>query len=85
MNKKILIYSLLVLSKTAYGNSEIVEDIKYVSNDGFETISQILCKNSNKAFIYENNATKEIRMKYDSLIEDLGKVTIDEVIEKVCQ
>jgi len=75
---------LTLLTTLATANEELAKDIKYIGNDGVETKNQIICTNGNEAFVYSNNQTREIRLEFDGSTENLGKITLDEVIERVC-
>ena len=52
---------------------------------GIETKYQIICTNGNEAFVYIHNSTREIKVEIDGSIENLGKITLDEVVKRVCQ
>jgi len=75
---------LIILTTLAIANDELAKDIKYIGNNGIETKNQIICINGNKAFVYIHNLTKEIKVEIDGSIENLGKITLDEVVKKVC-
>ena len=75
---------LTLLSTLAIANEELAKDIKYIGNDGTETKNQIVCTNGNEAFVYSHNTTREIRVDVDGTITHFGKVTLDEVIDRVC-
>ncbi len=81
--KTTTIITLLTLTLLQAG--ELEKEIKYLGNDGTETKNQIICANGNKAFVYSNNTTREIRVKVNNLSKNLGKVTLNEVVERVCQ
>ncbi len=76
---------LTLLTTLATANEELAKDIKYIGNDGIETKNQIICTNGNEAFVYSNNATREMRVEVDGSTKNLGKVTLDEVVERICQ
>jgi len=76
--------TLALLTTLATANEELAKDIKYIGNDGTETQNQIICTNGNEAFVFSNNTTREIRLEMDGTSQNLGKVTLDEVIERVC-
>jgi len=76
---------LILLTTLATANEELAKDIKYIGNDGTETKNQIICANGNTAFVYSHNTTREIRVEMDGSSENLGRVTLDEVVEQVCQ
>jgi len=75
---------LILLTTLATANEELAKDIKYIGNDGTETKNQIICTNGNEAFVYSNNTTREIRVEINGSSENLGKVTLDEVIDRIC-
>ena len=75
---------LALLSTLATANEELAKEIRYIGNDGTETKNQIICTNGNEAFVYSHNTTREIRVEVDGTITHLGKVTLDEVIDRVC-
>lgn len=79
------VLAFLVLTGVTQANEELAKEIKYISNDGTETKSEIICINSQSAFMYENNVSKEIRLEQDGVSEDLGKVTVDEAVDKACR
>ena len=81
----VCVFPLLFTLNTAFADQEIAEEIQYVSNDGINTKNIIVCKNSVEVYIYENNTTKEIRLEKNGQVKELGRVTIDEVIDKVCR
>jgi hypothetical protein len=83
ITQKIGVISIL-LTILATANEELAKDIKYIGNDGTETKNQILCTNGNEAFVFSNNTTREIRLEMDGTSQNLGKVTLDKVIERVC-
>ncbi len=76
---------LILLTTLATANEELAKDIKYIGNDGTETKNQIICTNGNEAFVYSSNTTREIRVEVDGSTQNLGKVTLDEVVDKVCR
>lgn len=75
---------ILLLTSGGVIGEELSKEINYISDDGVETKSEIICVNNQSAFIYENNDSKEIRLERNWTIEYLGKVTIDEVIKDIC-
>ncbi|CAA6799327.1 MAG: Unknown protein [uncultured Sulfurovum sp.] len=76
---------LSLLTTLAMANEELAKEIKYIGNDGAETKNQIICTNGNEAFVYSHNTSREIRVEVDGSSENLGRVTLDEVVEQVCQ
>lgn len=78
------VLNLMLSLSAVLANEELSKEINYISDNGRETKSEIICTNNQSAFIYENNVNKEILLEQNGVVEDLGKVTIDEVIEKVC-
>lgn len=70
---------------SSHANSEMAKEINYISNDGRETKSEVVCVNNQSAFIYENNVSQDIRLEQLGESEELGMVTIDEAIEKICR
>jgi hypothetical protein len=77
--------ALILLTTLTTANEELAKDIKYIGNDGTETKNQIICNNGNEAFVYINNQTREIRLELDNSSENLGKVTLDGVVNRVCR
>ena len=77
--------SFFVLVGNGQADDELVKEINYIENIGNEAKSEIVCINNESAFMYENNHTKEINIEKDGVSEYFGKVTIDEIIEKVCR
>ena len=75
---------LTLLTTLATANQELAKDIKYIGNDGTETKNQIICTNGNEAFVYSNNTTREIRVEIDGSSENLGRVTLNKVVKRVC-
>lgn len=75
---------LTLLTTLATANEELAKDIKYIGNDGTETKNQIICTNGNEAFVYSNNTTREIRVEIDGSSENLGRVTLNKVVKRVC-
>lgn len=76
---------LTLLTTLATANEELAKDIKYIGNDGTETKNQIVCINGNEAFVYSHNTTQNIRVEVNGSTENLGKVTLDEVVNRVCK
>ena len=76
---------LTLLTTLAIANEELAKDIKYISNNGTETNNQILCNNGNTANVYSNNTSHEMRVEIDGTTLNLGKVTLDKVIKRVCR
>jgi len=76
---------LTLLSTLATANEELAKDIKYIGNDGTETKNQIICTNGTEAFVYSHNTSREIKVETNASTENLGKVTLNEVVERVCQ
>lgn len=75
---------LIILTTLAIANDELAKDIKYIGNNGIETKNQIICTNGNEAFVYIHNITKEIKVEIDGSIENSSKITLDEIVKKVC-
>lgn len=75
---------LTLLTTLATANEELAKDIKYIGNDGTETKNQIICTNGNTTFVYSHNTSREIRVEINGSSDNLGKVTLDEVVERVC-
>ena len=69
----------------AIANEELAKNIKYISNDGVETTNQIICTNGTDAFVHINNTTREIELERYNSRENLGNVTLDYVIDRVCR
>ncbi|MBU1668794.1 hypothetical protein KKC13_10275 [bacterium] len=76
---------LILLTTLATANEELAKEIKYIGNDGTETKNQIICTNGSEAFVYSHNTSREIRVEFDGSSENLGRVTLDEVVERVCR
>jgi len=75
---------LTLLTILATANEELAKDIQYIGNDGVETQNKIICTNGNEAFVYSHNQTREIRVEFNGSTQNFGKVTLDEVVEKIC-
>ena len=83
--KASVLITLLTTLSISNANEELAKDIKYISNDGVETTNQIICPNGNDAIVYINNSTREIELEKHNSRENLGNVTLDYVIDRVCR
>jgi hypothetical protein len=83
IQKIVLLVALLTTILVA--NDELANDIKYISNDGTETQNQIICTNGNEAYVFSNNKTHNIRLVTNGMSENLGKITLNTIVNKVCK
>jgi len=73
---------LLAISLTSILQAgELEKEIQYIGNDGTVETHKIICKNDKTGTVTIDTTTRE--MTYNG--ENLGRVSFDVVVEKVCK